>query len=91
MTIKTSATYYINNDDKNVIKVFEDYIKFVTEQTENIKIAERQEKKNRNKMQTCMNRIEQNNDYTRIVREIQFRSSIRYKILPLVNSFLLIF
>ena len=45
MTIKTSATYYINNDDKNVIKVFEDYIKFVTEQTENIKIAERQEKK----------------------------------------------
>ena len=42
-------------------------------------------------MQTCMNRIEQNNDYIRIVREIQFRSSIRYKILPLVNSFLLIF
>ena len=42
-------------------------------------------------MQTCMNRIEQNNDYTRIVREIQFRSSIRHKILPLVNSFLLIF
>ena len=91
MRIKTSATYYINNDDTNVIKVFEGYIKFVTKQTENIKIAERQEKKNRNKMQTCMNRIEQNNDYTRIVREIQFRSSIRYKILPLVNSFLLMF
>ena len=91
MRIKTSATYYINNDDTNVIKVFEGYIKFVTKQTENIKISERQEKKNRNKMQTCMNRIEQNNDYTRIVREIQFRSSIRYKILPLVNSFLLMF
>ena len=44
MRIKTSATYYINNDDTNVIKVFEGYIKFVTEQTENIKIAERQEK-----------------------------------------------
>ena len=45
MRIKTSATYYINNDDTNVIKVFEGYIKFVTKQTENIKIAERQEKK----------------------------------------------
>ena len=45
MRIKTSATYYINNDDTNVTKVFEDYIKFVTKQTENKKIAERQEKK----------------------------------------------
>ena len=31
--------------------------------------------KNRKKMQTCLNRIEENSDHIRIMRKIQFRSS----------------
>ena len=34
-------------------------------------------KKNRQKMQTYINRTEQNNDYTRIMHKIQFHSSFK--------------
>ena len=70
-------TYYINSNYANVIK----FMKISSNSTQNRQKAQKaQIRIGRKKMQTCINPycIEKNNDYTRIIHEIQFCGSFKH-------------